>query len=136
MVPMKVDISAERERIKEAVQRLLEGRPIRSNGNLTVIALAEEADVPRGALTHRHPDLRKDFYAHVQSLGGELPIVVEMRAAAKLLTERLASQGAEIEHLQQQNALWARHNRALTVENERLRRTLDSPKLRLVTDES
>ena len=41
----------ERDRIRAAMDRILDGTPQRSNGALTVVALAQEAEVPRNALT-------------------------------------------------------------------------------------
>ncbi|MET9663399.1 hypothetical protein ABZY11_42875, partial [Streptomyces sp. NPDC006510] len=46
----------ERTRIREAMDRLLQGQPTVSNGSLTVVALAAEADVHRMALMKRHAD--------------------------------------------------------------------------------
>lgn len=49
----------ERDRIRAAMDRILAGRPRHSSGALTVVALAQEAQVPRNALTQRHVDLKK-----------------------------------------------------------------------------
>jgi len=51
----------ERATIRAAMQRLLTGTPTRSTGALTVVQLAAEAGVKRWVLTHKHPDLRKEF---------------------------------------------------------------------------
>ena len=51
----------ERDRIRAAMKRILAGTPERSNGALTIVALAQEADVPRNALTQRHTDLKNEF---------------------------------------------------------------------------
>jgi hypothetical protein len=48
----------ERDRIRAAMDRILEGTPEHSNGALTIVALATEAGVPRNALTQRHTDLK------------------------------------------------------------------------------
>ncbi|WP_426513250.1 hypothetical protein ACPPVO_23080 [Dactylosporangium sp. McL0621] len=48
----------ERNAIKAAASRLLAGTPLRSNGALTVVALADEAGVKRHVLTRRHTDLK------------------------------------------------------------------------------
>lgn len=50
--------------------RILGGTPERSNGALTIVALATEAGVPRNALTQRHTDLKNDFYDRVRGRGG------------------------------------------------------------------
>lgn len=56
---MTSEHTAERDAIKAAAARLLVGTPVRSTGALTVVALAEEADVKRHVLTHRHTDLKE-----------------------------------------------------------------------------
>jgi hypothetical protein len=56
----------ERAHIHEAMQRICDGTARRSTGALTIVALAQEAGVPRNALTQRHTDLRNEFYQRVQ----------------------------------------------------------------------
>ncbi|MEW2259831.1 hypothetical protein [Streptomyces sp. NPDC047869] len=63
----------ERTRIRGAIDRLLAGQPTRSNGSLTVAALAIEADVHRMALLKRHADLKEEFYARVRSETHQTP---------------------------------------------------------------
>ena len=52
-----VSTEHERQVIRDAMDRLLAGTPIRSDGKLTVKSLATEADVKRWILTHKHTDL-------------------------------------------------------------------------------
>ena len=52
----------ERRLIRDAMTRLLDGDPIRSDGKLTVKSLAAEAGLKRWYLTHKHTDLRDEFY--------------------------------------------------------------------------
>lgn len=52
----------ERDRIRAATERILNGVPERSNGALIIVALAIKADVPRNALTQRHLVLKNEFY--------------------------------------------------------------------------
>ncbi|MFG2637998.1 hypothetical protein ACGFX8_29945 [Streptomyces sp. NPDC048362] len=59
----------ERDRIRAAMDRILQGTPQHSNGALTIVALAQEAGVPRNALTQRHPDLKNDFYTQIKARG-------------------------------------------------------------------
>ena len=49
------------------MDRLLTGRPLRTAGALTIIGLAQEADVNRHLLTHRHTDLKDEFNARVRA---------------------------------------------------------------------
>ena len=51
---MTADLS-EQDRISAAMNRILDSTPERSNGALTVVALAIKAGVPRNALTQRPP---------------------------------------------------------------------------------
>ncbi|UQI49840.1 hypothetical protein M1P56_35715 (plasmid) [Streptomyces sp. HU2014] len=60
----------ERDRIRAAMDRILEGIPQQSDGALTIVALATEAGVPRNALTQRHLDLKNEFYERVRARGG------------------------------------------------------------------
>ncbi|UQW99196.1 hypothetical protein [Streptomyces sp. RerS4] len=46
-----------------------QGTPQVSNGALTIVALAQEAEVPRNALTQRHLDLKNEFYERVRERG-------------------------------------------------------------------
>jgi hypothetical protein len=53
----------ERREIEAAMDRLLSGIPLRSDGKLTIVSLAAEASVKRHLLTHRHTDLKDLFNA-------------------------------------------------------------------------
>ncbi|MGW0315647.1 hypothetical protein [Streptomyces flavidovirens] len=96
----------ERDRIRAAMERILAGVPEHSNGALTIVALATEAQVPRNALTQRHPDLMNDFYAKVRARGQtpnsekrlhrQVRRLRELRAAD---TEEIAQLKADIEAL-------------------------------------
>ncbi|WP_369192139.1 hypothetical protein [Streptomyces sp. R08] len=58
-----------RKNIRAAMDRLLAGTPLRSDGTLTVLTPAAEADVKRHVLTHRHTDLKDEFYTKVRTQG-------------------------------------------------------------------
>ncbi len=57
----------ERAEIEAAMDRLLDGIPLRSDGKLTVLSLAAEAGVKRHVLTHKHTDLKDRFYAQIKA---------------------------------------------------------------------
>jgi hypothetical protein len=57
----------ERREIEAAMDRLLNGTPLRSDGKLTIVSLAAEASVKRHVLTHRHTDLKDLFNARVKA---------------------------------------------------------------------
>ena len=59
----------ERRRIRDAMDRLLEAKPLHSDGKLTVKSLADEAQIKRWLLTHRHVDLQDEFRAKVAQHG-------------------------------------------------------------------
>jgi len=59
----------ERRAIRDAMARLLDGKPIRSDGKLTIKSLADEAEVKRWVLTHRHQDLQAEFRDRVAQHG-------------------------------------------------------------------
>ena len=59
----------ERRVIRDAMDRLLAGEPIRSDGKLTVKSLAVEANVMRWLLTEKHTDLQDEFRDKVRTQG-------------------------------------------------------------------
>jgi hypothetical protein len=56
-----------RKKILAAMDRLIDGKPLRSTGRLSVSQLATEAGVPRWRLTHQHLDLKELFQARVKA---------------------------------------------------------------------
>lgn len=113
--------SSERDDIRAATDRLLTGIPLRSNGALTIVGLAAEADVKRHVLTHRHTDLKDEFYAKVRAQG-------HVPDSERRLRERLAQAEARLETLREENAElkttvegYARGVNLLTLENAELR---------------
>jgi len=61
----------ERRAIREAMTRLLDGQPVRSDGKLTIKSLADEAGVKRWILTHRHQDLQSEFRDRIAAHGND-----------------------------------------------------------------
>lgn len=85
----------ERQEIRDAARRLIEGKPIRSTGALTVVQLAAEAGVKRWILTHRHSDLMREFQASAHGQAVEPPVVTKWRAKVTSLEEQLAGLRSE-----------------------------------------
>lgn len=81
-----------RRTIRDAMTRLVEGHPIRSDGKLTVKSLAEEAGVKRWVLTHKYTDLQDEFRAMTDGVGGEPDVVLRLR-------EQIAERDAVISRL-------------------------------------
>lgn len=73
-----------RPEILRAMDRLLAGSPLRSDGKLTAKSLAVEAGVPRHFLTQVHTDLKEMFYARVRN---ESRLAPETEAALARLAE-------------------------------------------------
>lgn len=68
-----------RPAILEAMDRLIDGQPQRSDGKLTIKSLAAEAGVPRHHLTELHTDLKDQFYARIRQQNPHQPALVEER---------------------------------------------------------
>ena len=116
----------ERDRIRVAMDRILSGRPERSNGALTIVALAIEAGVPRNALTQRHLDLKNAFYAKVKERGthGRRDPAPQTVVRLKELREK---DKAELEQLRADVEGLVRAVNQLTLENRQLRGLLSAP---------
>jgi hypothetical protein len=95
---MIADLS-ERDRIRAAMNRILDGTPERSNGALTVVALAIEADVPRNALTQRHTDLKDEFYQRIKERGADNADGARLRATIARLRKTIANKNKELAQL-------------------------------------
>ncbi|MFB8412441.1 hypothetical protein [Streptomyces albidoflavus] len=89
----------ERERIRAAMDRILRDKPEHSNGALTIVALAAEAEVPRNALTQRHTDLKNDFYEQVRARGQTPDSEQRLRQQVRRLKELRAADAEEIAQL-------------------------------------
>jgi predicted nuclease with TOPRIM domain len=116
-------VTAEDERrvIRDAMDRLLAGAPIRSDGKLTVKSLAEEAGVKRWFLTHKYPDLQVEFRDRIAAQNA-------VPAAQQALLDRIRDLEARLrdsqERLGQAELELRRFTRivqVLTLENEQLR---------------
>jgi len=112
----------ERAEIEAAMNRLLDGVPLRSDGRLTIVSLAAEADVKRHVLTHKHTDLKDRFYAHVKaqdSVPASETALLEQNAE---LRRKLDDMRAERDEYKQAADALARALNVLTIENDELRR--------------
>lgn len=115
----------ERERITAAMNRLLTGTAVHSNGALTVVALAHEAQVPRCALTQRHHDLRNEFYAKVKERSGTTPDETRLRATITQLRKTIANKNRQLETIRKDVPTLVRVVHQLTIENALLREELE-----------
>lgn len=117
---MSGDADAERFEIRAAMERLLAGIPLRSDGALTVVSLAVEADVKRHLLTHRHTDLKDEFYAKVRAIGHVPEPERRLREELAEAKKRLVAANKRIGELQADVEGFARIVNVLALENEQL----------------
>ncbi|MVO90210.1 hypothetical protein GPA10_37030 [Streptomyces sp. p1417] len=103
------------------MHRILTGTPQHSNGALTVVALAQEADVPRNALTQQHPDLKNDFYAEVRQRAQPAEAELRLRKQVVKLKELRAAGRKELSELRADREALVRVVHQLTLENRQLR---------------
>ena len=124
-----ISMTTDRERgqISAAMDRLLAGTPLRSDGALTVVSLAVEADVKRHVLTHRHTDLKDEFYARVRAQGHVPASEQELRDELKTTKQKLAEAREENRQLKASVEAFARIVNILTAENDRLTRQQSEP---------
>lgn len=89
----------QRQTIRDAMTRLVEGKPLRSDGKLTIKSLADEAGVKRWLLTHKFTDLQDEFKVRVEATGGEPAVVVKLREQLKKRDETITRLRAEVREL-------------------------------------
>lgn len=118
---MSEDRTAERGHIRAAMDRLLAGTPLRSDGALTVLSLAAEADVKRHVLTHRHTDLKDEFYARVRAQGQVPDSERKLRQELEKTKERLVDVLEENKQLKAEAEVFARIINVLELENDQLK---------------
>lgn len=119
-IPATTDDDPVRAAIIDAISRLLDGTPQRSEGRLNVSQLAVEAGVKRWHLTHQHTDLRDLFQERVrQSQAGQ---AASARTASDY--EDLKARHADLQRhcadLESRLQLYAAAINALTLENAAL----------------
>jgi len=92
----------ERTRIRDAIDRLLAGQATSSDGSLTVVSLAVEADVHRMALLKRHADLKNEFYERVRKETAQTPDTEKrLRETIAKLKKTITNQTREIQELRE-----------------------------------
>ena len=116
---MNTDSAGKREAIQAAMQRLLDGRPLRSTGALTVLQLATEAGVKRWVLTHKHRDLKDEFEKRRNAANGIPAAFQALHARAHDLETANSKLTAENRRLREQTEVYAQVIHELTVERER-----------------
>ena len=110
----------ERQIIRDAMDRLLAGTPIRSDGKLTTKSLADEADVKRWLLTHRHTDLQDEFRDKIRTRGSTPAATRALAASNNRLKQQLKQARDKMRQARDENNHYARVIQVLTVELEQL----------------
>ena len=111
----------ERARIGAAMDRILAGAPERSDGALTVVALATEAGVPRNALTQRHTDLKDEFYQRIRDRRADNGDEARLRATIAKLRQTIAGKNRELAQLRADVPALVRAVNQLTLELQQAR---------------
>jgi seryl-tRNA synthetase len=111
----------ERDRIRAAIDRILGDAPERSNGALTIVALAIEAGVPRNALTQGHTDLKEEFYRRIRERGAANQDEERLHAAITKLKKTIGAKNKELAQLREDVPALVRAVNQLSLENQQLR---------------
>jgi septal ring factor EnvC (AmiA/AmiB activator) len=115
---------AERDAIKAAMDRLLNGTPAASTGALSVLQLAAEAGVKRWVLTHKHPDLKAEFERRRTASNGIPAAFQNLQARITDLEDTCQRLRAGKAELTERVAVYAQVIHELTTELSRLREQL------------
>lgn len=107
--------------IRDAMDRLIDGKPLHSDGKLTVKSLAEEARVKRWHLTHRHTDLQDEFRARINSTNTEPPILLALREEKTDAQKRVKELTADVTALTATIHQLERIIQVFALENQNLR---------------
>lgn len=113
-----------RRSIRDAMQRLIEGNPIRSDGKLTIKSLATEAGVKRWVLTHKFKDLQDEFRARIVSHGAVPETLKTVLVENTGLKARVERQQQELKQAKAELGRYARIVQVQALENQTLQEQL------------
>lgn len=112
----------QRQQIRDAMDRLIAGTALHSDGKLTIKSLAEEAQVKRWVLTHRHTDLQDEFRARIADTTGDHPPALrKLHDAHAEATEKIQELRAELAGLKATLRQYERVVQVLALENHQLK---------------
>ncbi|MFG3322440.1 hypothetical protein ACGF3J_30710 [Streptomyces sp. NPDC048171] len=106
--------------------RLLVGTPLRSDGQLTIKSLAQEAGLKSNKLTHKHTGLKDLFQALVRMQDTRPKVVDGLQRANDELQQKITRLRAERDRLLTDVQQLVRVIHVLEVENQHLREAADS----------
>ncbi|GGL15755.1 hypothetical protein [Streptomyces flaveus] len=124
--PSRPGDAAEIEAITDAMIRLLVGTPLRSDGQLTIKSLAQEAGLKRNKLTHKHTGLKDLFYALVRMQDARPKVVDDLKRKNDELQHKLSRLRAEHNQLRTDFQQLVRVVHVLEIENQQLRQSAGS----------
>ena len=114
-----------RRTVRDAMDRLLEGKPIRSDGKLTIKSLAAEAGVKRWVLTHQQTDLQQEFRDRCtrqrDTPQNQKDLIEELEA----LREQVERYKVRVSDLSEENNRLTRAVQVLTLEKLELQEKLE-----------
>jgi hypothetical protein len=102
-----------REHLARTIEQLIDGR---IPGPLTVVRLAEAAGVKRWVLTHRHPDLMRDFQQRAAHVNRDNPEVLKLRQRVTQLDTQNKDLRARVRELDDLVARYAQVINELTAQ--------------------
>ncbi len=107
--------------IRDAMDRLIAGKPLHSDGKLTVKSLAAEARVKRWLLTHRHTDLQDEFRSRIAKASSQPPVLLELQEAKAEAQQKTRQLTADVTALTATIRQLERIIHVLALENDELR---------------
>lgn len=110
-----------RRTIRDAMDRLISGKALHSDGKLTIKSLAEEACVKRWLVTHRHTDLQDEFRARIANASTEPPALRALQEEKAEAAEKVKALTADVTALTATIHQLERIIQVLALENQGLR---------------
>ncbi|WP_125079792.1 hypothetical protein [Mycobacterium sp. P7213] len=110
-----------RRAIRDAIDRLIDGKALHSDGKLTVKALAQEARIKRWLLTHRHTDLQDEFRARIANTSVEPPAIRALQEEKAETMKKVRALTADVTALTATIHQLERIIHVLALENHELR---------------
>lgn len=122
-----------RRTVRDAMDRLLLGVPIRSDGKLTIKSLAVEAGIKRWVLTHQHTDLKEEFRERCDRQGETPENQKQFSEKYELMRLQLEKYKTRVGDLTEENHRLARVVQVITLENIQLQEQLGKKALKVRT---
>ena len=125
MAKNEINSDDTRRTVRDAMDRLLQGKPIRSDGKLTIKSLAVEAGVKRWVLTHQHKDLQQEFRDRCARQGETPEQQKQLIEKLESMKQQLDKYKIRVADLTEENNRLSRVVQVLTLENLNLKEKVD-----------